>query len=171
MNKNNNKNFKLLNDWLLSLKLKEKKELKLEDIHIDELIGKKDNKTMFFRSLELFYDFIHLNFSYDFHINYVPSLVFSLEFSKKIALNIKNDIWDEFDYTPPSIYLAPKAYYLLPIEFEEYKKPLDLDVFKKFQRDCIVYYRCYRDIEYIQKNWREYGRSVHIDNFGKNKSI
>lgn len=161
-----NNNFKLLNDWLLSIRLREKVSLKLEDIHIDKIIGKQDNKTMFFKSLELFYDFIHLDFGYDLHANYIPSLIFSLGCSKRISFNAKERIWDEFDDTPPAIYLIPKAYFLIPEEVEEYKKPLYLDSFERFQDSCITYYRCFRKIEYIQNDW-EYVRAVYIDNFGK----
>lgn len=167
-------NFKLINDWLVSLDLKKNKEPKQEDIHVDSLIHKpvgrmkqKEKKPLFFRSLELFYDLIHLDFGYNLHEKYVLSLYFRLEFSKKISLRLKHgNIWEELEDSPPNIYLIPKKYFLLAEEIEEYKKPLDLPVFKKFQTDCVVYYRCFRDMRDIQNNW-EYARAIDIECRGK----
>ena len=170
-----NNNFKILNTWLSSLKLKHQKELKLEDIHIDQLLQnslfnteKKDKKMLFFKSLEVFHDLIHLNFGYNLHKDYIPSLVFSLECTNAISLGLTHsNVWEEFDDTPPDIHLVPKKYFLISGDYERYRKPLDLDFFKQFQDDCVVYYSCFRKAEDIRNNW-EYARSIHIDNFGKN---
>lgn len=173
-----NSNFKILRSWLSSLNLKEQREPKLEDIHIDELVygttfrmKKEEKEALFFKSLDLFYDLIHLDFGYDIHQHYVPSLVFRLGWSKKILLNVKqSNIWEEFDETPPNFYLAPKKYFFPSVaEGEKYKKPLFLDVFKKFQEDCAINYYCFRGLEEMRKDW-EYARNICIDNFGKNNS-
>lgn len=161
-----NKDIQLLDGWIQSLHLQEEDSPTLKDIHVDELIGKKNSKTMFLRSIELFYNLIHFNFSYDFSANYIPSLVFRLEYSDQISLTVKEDILEEVNIAPPNIYLCPKINFLMIKESEEYKKPLNLDVFKCLQDDCTIYYRCFRTIEDIQNDW-EYARFIYIHKWDK----
>ena len=167
MKKHNCKNnFKLLNNWLSSLELNNENEIALKDVHIDELIGEQDNETMFFKSLELFYNLIHLDFDYDFRAHYIPSLYFRLGFISKISFEISENVWEELGNSPPNIYLIPKINLLTGVDIEEYKKPLDFKIFKDFKEDCKVYYSCSRSMKGIKNNC-DYFRAVTIDNFGK----
>lgn len=105
----------MLNRWLNSLKLDYKKELETGPIHIhiDDLIGEHSKEIMFFKSLELFYDLLHLDFKINIHKNYVPSLIINLISSRRITYTLRDRPWEAMDIEEqPGIYLIPKPFFI-----------------------------------------------------------
>ena len=164
-----NDNFTILNRWIRFLNLESNGKLETESIHIDELIGEHSKEIIFFKSLELFYDLIHLDFKIDIYKSYVPSLVISLIPSRKIICTMKSNPWEDLDTgDQPSIYLIPKSFFLLQRQLEEYQRPLSLEAFKQLQNDCVISYRCFRNLEEIRDK-EPYRRGIYF--YEQQKSI
>lgn len=166
-------NFKLLEYWINSLGLETEKKPDLKDIHIDDLIGDHGNlvgsrrkRAMFFKAIELFNDLINSNLVKKFDENYIASLVYHLESSKKLRCDVRHIIWKDQDMAPPSIYLVPKIYFLEVKEAEDYKLPLNLKIFRILHNKCSVYYRCFRGLDDIKNN-DEYSRGIYIHAWDK----
>ena len=170
-------NVKIINRWLESLSLERKKDPIVEGWHIDEIMNDEEyqkecngnNKKIFFKALELFYDLTHLDERYNLYAKYTMSLVFYLCDTDHVSLGIRasDDIWNEFDYIPPEIFLVSEKPSLFIPQHEEYRKPLELEIFKEFKNDCNIYYRCMRHKEDVQRHRLEYQRDIWLNNYGR----
>jgi len=171
-----NSNLEILTKWLKSLNLVQREDPVVEGWHIDEIIDgeeyqkkyKGNNEKIFFKALELFYDLIHLDERYNLYAKFTISLVFDLCYTEHVSLGIRasNDIWNELSYTPPEIFLISEKPSLFIPQHEEYRKPLKLEIFKNFQNNCNIYYRCIRLQRDIEQHLLEYQRDIWLDNYG-----
>ncbi len=158
------KNNKLI-DWIDSVI---QKKLKINEIHITDLIGETtDKKLLYDKAIVAYADLIEICIKKDQIKHYLPILVLHLECSENLNLTVKlKDLWTEFDSTPPSLYLVDKKTLSNTERVEEYKQPISFSPLSEFKKDCVFYYRCFRNLEGQKNNW-EYNRAVYFEYFGK----
>ena len=95
----------------------------------------------------------------DKHIR--PSIYFPLGCSKTLQ-KWKEDRWNDLgkDYEPPSLYILSNEFLFHPIIKEEYRCPVNIPITLEFSATTI--FRCFRDMEDIKNNWKEFHFGIDL---------
>lgn len=134
-------------------------------IHIDTLLGEGINQSeIISTSLEVFTLLVGQTEKQKISARpglVIPLLSDSYQLEAVVPQNLE-EIENQLNDEPPSLYLLDcKVLKYLAI-YEEYKCPLSLELFKDIREGTYIYYREFRDATAIKNEW-EFSRCVYVE--------